>query len=55
MYRHGTKRGLAHVLVEIRQDLITDPEGVAEWAERLAPILAEINRRPEVHEVRRLG
>ena len=28
MYRHGTERGLAHALVEIRQDLIADEAGV---------------------------
>jgi predicted N-formylglutamate amidohydrolase len=51
MYRHGTRRGLAHALLEIRQDLIADPEGVAEWAGRLAPIVVEIVQRPEMHEV----
>lgn len=51
MYRHGTRRGLAHALVEIRQDLIADPEGVAEWARRLASIVAGIIRRPGMHDV----
>ncbi|MEL3890761.1 N-formylglutamate amidohydrolase [Ferrovibrio sp. MS7] len=32
---HGERRGLPHVLVEIRQDLIADEAGVAEWAARL--------------------
>ncbi len=27
LYRHGTMRGLAHALVEVRQDLILGPEG----------------------------
>ena len=42
MSRHGTGRGLAHVLIEIRQDLIADPAGQRAWAERLAPVLAEV-------------
>ena len=39
MSRHGTGRGLAHVLIELRQDLIATPEDQAAWAARLAPIL----------------
>ena len=35
MYRHGTMNGLPHALIEIRQDLIADDSGVAQWAERL--------------------
>lgn len=42
LYRHGTARGLAHALVEIRQDLILGPDGQAEWAERLADILRKV-------------
>jgi len=41
MDRHGTKRGLPHVLIEIRQDLIGDATGVAQWCERLARALAQ--------------
>jgi predicted N-formylglutamate amidohydrolase len=33
---HGEKRGIPHVEIEIRQDLIGEPAGQAEWAERLA-------------------
>ena len=32
VHRHGELRNLAHLLVEIRQDLITDARGVARWA-----------------------
>ena len=42
MSRHGTGRGLPHVLIEIRQDLIGTPEAQQTWAARLAPILATI-------------
>jgi predicted N-formylglutamate amidohydrolase len=42
MSQHGTGRGLPHVLIEIRQDLIgTEAEQLA-WAERLAPILTDV-------------
>jgi predicted N-formylglutamate amidohydrolase len=40
MDTHGTRRGLPHALIEIRNDLIADPAGQADWADRLAPILA---------------
>ncbi len=50
MWRHGTARGLAHVLIEIRQDLIGDDAGAHAWAARLAPILEELNSRAVIHE-----
>jgi predicted N-formylglutamate amidohydrolase len=46
---HGERRGLPHVEIEIRQDLIADPRGQAIWADRLARLLpaayAEFLRR----------
>ncbi|HYM85260.1 MAG TPA: N-formylglutamate amidohydrolase [Pseudoxanthomonas sp.] len=36
---YGEQRGLLHVELEIRQDLIADATGQQEWAERLARIL----------------
>jgi hypothetical protein len=44
LYRHGTARGLAHALIEVRQDLILSEEGQAEWAERLAEVLRKVMR-----------
>lgn len=51
MYRHCTSAGLAHALIEVRQDLIVAESGAAEWAERLAPILDALNRQADMHEV----
>lgn len=42
MSRHGTARGLPHVLLEIRQDLIATPNGEDAWAARLAPVLDQV-------------
>jgi predicted N-formylglutamate amidohydrolase len=39
---HGEARGLMNTGIEIRQDLITDPSGQAEWADRLARVFGEI-------------
>ena len=44
MDRHGTARGLPHVLIEIRQDLIADEAGVAAMAERLARLIGALDR-----------
>ena len=55
MYRHCSMRGLAHVLIEVRQDLISSDEGVEAWCHRLAPLLEAINARPDIHEVRHFG
>jgi predicted N-formylglutamate amidohydrolase len=39
MYMHGTVRGIPHVLIEVRNDLIEDAQGQARWATRLASAL----------------
>ena len=41
LYRHGTMNGLAHVLIEVRQDLIADDLGVARLATRLERVLRD--------------
>jgi predicted N-formylglutamate amidohydrolase len=38
---HATKRGLPHVLIEIRQDLIASDEAAVAFAARLKPVLDE--------------
>ena len=38
---HGHERGLPHVELEIRQDLISTEAGQTEWAARLADVLRE--------------
>lgn len=55
MFRHAIVNGYPHILIELRQDLIADEAGARAWAERLAPILAEIDRRPDIHEIRHFG
>ena len=39
---HGEARGLMNTGIEIRQDLIADPAGQLQWADRLARIFGEI-------------
>jgi predicted N-formylglutamate amidohydrolase len=39
LYQHGTLRGLPHVLIEIRQDLIDTDSAAQAFAARLKPIL----------------
>jgi predicted N-formylglutamate amidohydrolase len=39
--RHGEARGLPHVEIEIRQDLVAAEAGQAEWAERITRALRE--------------
>lgn len=55
MHRHCSTTGLAHGLLEIRQDLISDAAGVNAWADRLAPILSAITEMPEMHEIQLHG
>lgn len=45
---HGEQRGIPHVEIEIRQDLIESEAGQIEWAERMAAVLREgLNRLRE--------
>lgn len=39
--RHAVRRGLAPLMIEIRNDLIRTQDGQASWARRLAPLLRE--------------
>lgn len=50
MYRHCTKNGIAHILIEVRQDLITREEGVNKWADYLLSPIEKINRLPGIHK-----
>jgi len=52
LYRHGTARGLAHALIEVRQDLILSEQGQAEWAARLAAVLRKVtNQESALHAI----
>lgn len=55
MHEEGTKRGRAHVLIEIRQDLIADEAGALAWALRLAPLLLGLNHDADLHTFRHYG
>jgi predicted N-formylglutamate amidohydrolase len=39
MNRHAEAAGIPYLGIEVRQDLIGDPQGVAIWADRLAPAI----------------
>lgn len=55
MYRHATRRGLAHALIEIRQDLIADAPGVAAWAKRLDATFRALTEIQGLHAIRHHG
>jgi predicted N-formylglutamate amidohydrolase len=42
---HAERRGLPHVEIEIRQDLIANEVGQAAWAERLTRLLRAAEAR----------
>ena len=48
---HATRRGLANVLIEIRQDLIGTRAGADAWGERLYRLLGPILAVPDLHRV----
>ena len=49
--RHCRERGLPHVLIELRQDLIADPEGQAAWAGRIGDALEGVLSDPAIRAV----
>jgi predicted N-formylglutamate amidohydrolase len=55
LYRHATARGLPHVLVELRQDLVSTEEGVAAWADRLALALMPLVEDEDLRRVEHWG
>jgi predicted N-formylglutamate amidohydrolase len=56
LYRHATMRGLAHALIEVRQDLILAAEGQAEWAGHLARVVREVLASARgLHEIEHHG
>jgi predicted N-formylglutamate amidohydrolase len=59
LYRHATMRGLAHALIELRQDLILSREAQSEWADRLARVLRKLLQdselAPQLHRVEHYG
>jgi predicted N-formylglutamate amidohydrolase len=51
LFRHGTARGLAHTLIEVRQDLIADADSAVAWADRLWERLEPLLVDPHVHSL----
>ena len=48
MWTHGTGNGLAHCIIEVRQDLIRDAAGQTAWATRLARLMRGLLDRPDL-------
>ncbi len=55
LHEHGTSRGLAHVLIELRQDLISTRAQAEYWAEALVGPLAASLSSPDVHQIKHYG
>ena len=49
---HAEKRGLPHLNVEIRQDLLATDRGTVEWADRLVWVLTPILEDPGLYHVK---
>ena len=49
--QHAVQRGLPHVAIELRQDLVAGDEGARAWAARLATALRPILARREIYRV----
>ncbi len=49
--QHATLRGLSNALIEVRQDLICDAEGIESWAQRLARLLKPLMHLPDIRRI----
>jgi predicted N-formylglutamate amidohydrolase len=48
LWQHGTQRGLAHAIIEIRQDLIVEEKGQSDWGHRIAAVLQDALDTPSI-------
>lgn len=59
LHQHGTRKGLPHALVELRQDLIATEQGQTEWAAKLVTVLRRLmsdsRLAGELHGVKHYG
>jgi len=55
LYTHGTERGLAHALVELRQDLIAGEDDAMAWGARLARIFEDLKGLEGRNVIRHFG
>ncbi|RFB81270.1 N-formylglutamate amidohydrolase [Methylovirgula sp. 4M-Z18] len=55
LHEHSTRRGLASLLLEVRQDLIGTEQGALTWAAHIARWLTPVLAREEVHQIRFFG
>jgi predicted N-formylglutamate amidohydrolase len=55
LYENATRRGLANLLIEVRQDLIEAPADAAAWGERIASLLQPVLARAECHRICHCG
>lgn len=49
--QHGERRGIPHVLIEIRQDMLSDETGIAVWADRLTELIVRLG--PQIDRIAR--
>lgn len=55
LYRHATRYGLPHAIIELRQDLIASYDAQRNWAHRLADILTTATRIPQMKRIKQYG
>jgi len=55
LHTHGTSRGLAHCLLEIRQDLLTNKQAIEEWCEYIINALEASLQAEDLYEIKQFG
>lgn len=55
MDEQATRRGLAHLLIEVRQDLIGTEREALDWADRLTRLLRPLVEDPALHALEQHG
>jgi predicted N-formylglutamate amidohydrolase len=52
---HAGAAGLAHAGIEVRQDLVMEPESAHAWGERLADVVEKLIGRVDLHRIEHFG
>ena len=55
LWRHASARGLAHALLEIRQDLVAEDAQAETWAQRLATVLRACRAEASLNTIKHYG
>ena len=55
LYKHATKHGIPHVLIELRQDLLKKEKDKLQWAKKIHNVLKENEKTIKSFSLKKYG